>query len=294
MRKGIGALEKYLKTLSNLSNLQLRVITSLILVPALCLIVYIGGALFLISATIVLALGAWEFNHLYLHNPANRTSTIFMVSMVAIMCLCRYFFGFYWSWRLFSLCFMLSMVYGVSSFERGNDAAAIGFATLVTGVVYLGWLGSYLIALRQLDQGLVWVVFTLFVTFSTDIGAFFFGRLFGRHHMFTRVSPKKTWEGYFGGIVFAVGIAFLAHRFVAPVTQLMTWYETLLFAVAVAVICPFGDFGESMLKRSFAVKDSSNLIPGHGGILDRLDSILFSMPIAFWFYEIVNSRISQP
>lgn len=111
--------------------------------------------------------------------------------------------------------------------------------------------------------------------------------------MFTRVSPKKTWEGYFGGIVFAIGIAFLGHRFVPSVARLMTLVETLLFALAVSVICPFGDFGESMLKRSFAVKDSSNLIPGHGGILDRLDSILFSMPIAFWFYEVVNSRIPQ-
>lgn len=287
-------MENYPKTIRNLTNLQQRIISAVILIPALCVVVYIGGALFLVVATFVLALGAWEFNHLYLHNPANRTSTIFMVSMVVAMCLSRYFFGFHWSWRLFSLCFMLSMVYSVSSFERGNDAAAIGFATLVTGVVYLGWLGSYLIALRQLDQGLVWVVFTLFITFSTDIGAYCFGKLFGRRHMFTRVSPKKTWEGYFGGIVFAIGIAYIGHQFVPAVSQLMSCRITLLFATAVAVICPFGDFGESMLKRSFAVKDSSNLIPGHGGILDRLDSILFSMPIAFWFYEIVNSRIAQP
>ena len=123
---------------------------------------------------VFLGLGAWEFHHIYLNKPDNRTSTIFMVAMVVIMCLCRYFFGFNWSWRLFTLCFMLSMVFSVVSYELGDDAAANGFSTLVTGVVYLGWLGSYLVALRQLDDGLVWVAFTVLLAISADLSAFIF------------------------------------------------------------------------------------------------------------------------
>lgn len=274
---------------NKLTNLQQRVISSLVLLPTICVMIYVGGIVFLLMACTILGLGAWEFNHLYLKHQGNRTSTIFMVTMVVVMCLCRYFVGFDWSWRLFTLCFMLSMAYSVVSYELGNDAAGNGFSTLVTGVVYLGWLGSYAVALRQLENGLTWLVFMLFLTFSTDIGAFIFGRTFGRHHMFTRVSPSKTWEGYFGGVVFTLLIAFIAHSLFPLVRSLMPLRYALGFALAIAVICPIGDFGESMLKRSFQAKDSSNLIPGHGGILDRLDSVLFSMPIAFWFYELVNS-----
>ena len=273
---------------AKLTNLQQRILAATVLLPLVCFLIYAGGLVFLAGAVVFLGLGAWEFHHIYLNKPDNRTSTIFMVAMVVIMCLCRYFFGFNWSWRLFTLCFMLSMVFSVISYELGDDAAANGFSTLVTGVVYLGWLGSYLVALRQLDDGLVWVAFTVSLAISADLGAFIFGRLFGRRHMFTRVSPKKTWEGYFGGIAFTVGVAALAHAVIQGVQGLMSLKLVLAFAVAVAVVCPFGDFGESMIKRSFGVKDSSNLIPGHGGVLDRLDSILFSMPIAFWFYEIVN------
>ena len=269
---------------NRLTNFQQRVLSSVVLLPATCIMIYVGGVVFLLMACVFLGLGAWEFNHLYLKHQGNRTSTIFMVTMVVVMCLCRYFVGFDWSWRLFTLCFMLSMVYSVVTYELGNDAAGNGFSTLVTGVVYLGWLGSYAVALRQLENGLIWLVLMLFLTFSTDIGAYIFGRTFGRHHMFTRVSPSKTWEGYFGGVFFTLCIALIAHSFFPPVRSLMPLRYALGFALSIAVICPFGDFG-SMLKRSFQAKDSSNLIPGHGGILDRLDSILFSLPIEFWLYE---------
>lgn len=276
---------------NKLSNLQQRVISALLLLPVVCIPVYLGGFWFFLAATIALGIGVWEFNHIYLQNPVNYTSTAVMVLMVVLMCIVRYYFGFDWSWRLFAVCFMLIMVYSTVSYEKGNDHAANGFATAVTGLVYFGWIGSYAIALRGLDDGLIWVIFTFVMTWSADIGAFFVGRIFGKTHMFKRVSPKKTWEGYFGGVIFTVLIAYLAHSFVPQVRSLMIMKEVLLFGFTISVVCPFGDFGESMLKRSFNVKDSSNLIPGHGGVLDRLDSILFSMPIAFWFFEIVNSQI---
>ena len=196
-RNATAVLENCRRMTAKLTNLQQRILTAAVLLPLVCFLIYAGGMVFLIGVVVFLGLGAWEFHHIYLNKPDNRTSTIFMVAMVVIMCLCRYFFGFNWSWRLFTLCFMLSMVFSVVSYELGDDAAANGFSTLVTGVVYLGWLGSYLVALRQLDDGLVWVAFTVLLAISADLGAFIFGRLFGRRPSWDTPSwgTAPPWSG---------------------------------------------------------------------------------------------------
>lgn len=158
-------------------------------------------------------------------------------------------------------------------------AARVG-VRLVAGLLYLPVLLSFLSRLRRLDDGVGWVFMALAGTWLADTGAYFAGRAFGRRKLFPRISPKKTWEGAFGGMAGAVFGAWCVQQLVLP--DLATIHVVVLGA-AVAWIGVAGDLVESMMKRSFGVKDSGSILPGHGGMLDRLDGVLFTAPF-LWLY----------
>jgi phosphatidate cytidylyltransferase len=154
--------------------------------------------------------------------------------------------------------------------------------------MYAG-LFSYIYALRYHDYavgaraGTALVVLPLLLTWATDIGAYAFGRAFGKKKLIPAVSPGKTVEGAVGGLGLTIIVCLLYVRFILmPYAQLgLTIQGAVLFAIVISVAAQIGDLAESLLKREAGVKDSSRIIPGHGGILDRFDSILFVMPIAF-------------
>ena len=127
-------------------------------------------------------------------------------------------------------------------------------------------------------NGAMWIFFLLTVIFANDTGAFYFGKLFGRHKLYPLISPNKTWEGSIGGLLtsFFAAFVFLRIIIIHPVN-----IKIFLLVLSLSVIGQIGDLLESMLKRNHGIKDSGNIIPGHGGILDRLDSILFSIPVLY-------------
>ena len=169
----------------------------------------------------------------------------------------------------------------------------LGFLFLLLGPVYIGFLLGHGLSIRDLsgdagDFGRSWLLFTLLVVFACDTGAFAAGRLAGRHRMAPRVSPNKTWEGAAGGFAASVGAALLvglAFDLTVPV-----WQQALIGAVA-SVAAQVGDLFESALKRAANVKDSGSIMPGHGGILDRMDSILFALPAVFYMLLAVGLRL---
>jgi phosphatidate cytidylyltransferase len=154
-----------------------------------------------------------------------------------------------------------------------NAPRRIGLALL--GTVYPGLLISELVLLRQLERGAWWIILAITVTWMNDTCAYFVGRAFGKHKLYQRISPSKTWEGAFGGALGSIAGALVVQHFWIP--QLPFWGAMLIGAGA-AVLGPIGDLSESMLKRSFGVKDSGHLLPGHGGMLDRIDALLFNAP----------------
>ncbi len=169
----------------------------------------------------------------------------------------------------------------------------LGFLFLLLGPVYVGFLLGHGLAMRDLtggdgDLGRAWLLFTLLVVFACDTGAFAVGRLVGRHPMAPRLSPNKTWEGAAGGFAVSVGAALL----VGVVFDLTVplWQQALIGAVA-SVAAQAGDLTESALKRAANVKDSGSIMPGHGGILDRMDSILFALPAVFYMLLAVGLRL---
>ncbi|MDP2920070.1 MAG: phosphatidate cytidylyltransferase [Dehalococcoidia bacterium] len=165
------------------------------------------------------------------------------------------------------------------------------WAWTFAGILYIGWLLGYIVALRHLDGGRDWVFFALFCTFGSDTAAFFIGRATGRHKLSPSISPAKTWEGAIGGVLGAVGISllFLLDTPVSLATQLSVW-QAIMLAVLVSISGQLGDLVESLFKRNVGAKDSGKLIPGHGGILDRMDSVVFAVVVVY--YWVLLSQIS--
>lgn len=156
--------------------------------------------------------------------------------------------------------------------------------TLFT-VLYVGLLLSFLGLIREFSHGWQWLLMVLAVTFSADTGAFFAGKFFGRIKLAPLISPGKTVEGVLGGLVLALGVTFF---FKAFIFKEMTVEDGLWIGGIAGLVGPVGDLSESLLKRSVGVKDSSNLLPGHGGFLDRVDALLFTAPAVYWYLAYIR------
>ncbi len=170
-----------------------------------------------------------------------------------------------------------------------KEGAFLGWAWTMAGILYVGWLLSLLVGLRDLDGGRNWVFFALLITIGSDTTAFFIGRALGKHHLAPHISPGKTWEGAIGGIGGAILVSFLfssSRLFTLDnplYLQDFSYWQAILLSILVSVFGQLGDLVESLLKRNMGVKDSGKLIPGHGGFLDRIDSVIFA-GVAVYYY----------
>ena len=163
-----------------------------------------------------------------------------------------------------------------------KEGAFAGWAWTIAGILYIGWLLSYLVALRELDDGRNWVFLALFATFGSDTAAFFAGRALGRHKLSPHISPQKTWEGAIAGLLGAIVISLL-FTIPTPLSLPLSYGQAILLGLLVSIFGQLGDLAESLLKRSMGVKDSGRLVPGHGGFLDRMDSIVFASIVVYYY-----------
>ncbi|MFQ5455031.1 MAG: phosphatidate cytidylyltransferase [Nitrospirota bacterium] len=153
-------------------------------------------------------------------------------------------------------------------------------AVVFLGIIYISWLLSYLILLRNLLNGRMFLFFLFLVIWMGDTAAYYIGRHFGRHKLSPRISPNKTIEGAIGGLMASLAIAFISRLWFLPILSLK---DCLYLGIILSLLGQIGDLSESMFKRSSGVKDSSNLIPGHGGLLDRIDSLIFTAPFLYYY-----------
>ena len=165
-------------------------------------------------------------------------------------------------------------------FLAGTDRERVGgsIAATLFGVVYVPFLGAHVVMMRSLHHGAAITICYLGLTAFYDIGAYAFGSLFGHHLIAPEISPKKSWEGAIGATFFISIVALAAGPFIRP----FGLWSALTLAIAVAILAPLGDFAESLIKRDLDVKDMGSILPGHGGLLDRIDALLFVAPAAFW------------
>jgi phosphatidate cytidylyltransferase len=160
-------------------------------------------------------------------------------------------------------------------------------AMTLFGVLYLGLTLSTLSMTRLLPQGEWLIFFLLLVTWASDTGAYYVGTLFGRHRLAPTISPKKTVEGLVGGLIGAIIVAYTARWWFLPE---LSGLDCLILGTLLTITGLWGDLAESAMKRSVGMKDSGGILPGHGGMLDRLDSLLFTAPV-FYYYVTLASRL---
>ena len=177
--------------------------------------------------------------------------------------------------------------------QKLNPTGIETMAVTLFGLIYVAWLGNFITRINFADHnGRYFVMFLVVVTKFTDMGAYLIGSTLGRHKMIPRISPKKTWEGTVGGILFAVGGAVMCLYWPHSLSQGicasgMNLTHALMLGLLLGAAAVIGDLAESLIKREANVKDSSNILPGHGGALDMLDSFLFTAPLLYVYMRLV-------
>jgi phosphatidate cytidylyltransferase len=255
--------------------LRTRVISAIVLLAMVAVPTILGGLPFFVLVAAAGALAAWEY--VGLMRQGGYEPILLLCLLVVLVAIAAPF----WS-PIIPTGFTLALLVAgslVATLWHRSAAPVTDWALTLAGALYLGVLMSYFVFLRGLDDGLAWVLTAAAAVMVADAGAYFAGRAFGRHPWWPRHSPKKTWEGYLAGA--ALG----ALATVALGTWLLnlSLIESLGLGLAITLLAPLGDLAESMIKRQVGAKDSSNLIPGHGGVLDRLDSLLIALPVAYFW-----------
>ncbi len=255
-----------------------RVVTGLILIPAVVYIVLYTSAFWIFAAVSVLTLLSFlEFNSLsVLKARHSRTDTLGVLAGVSVPAV-LYFCGKEAVLPAIAGALFIFLLSGLFDGRELKDSATdIAFKTM--GVVYIALPFSYLIPLRGLENGRWWILFLLVLIWSNDTFAYITGKAVGSHKL-TSISPKKTIEGAMGGVI-GGGVA--AGLFNFFLNMGLSYASVAVLAVVIGLVALTGDLAESLLKRAAGVKDSGSLLPGHGGILDRVDSLIFPIPLLYY------------
>jgi phosphatidate cytidylyltransferase len=290
-----------------MSELALRILFSVVAAPLALWIVLAGGAPLAALLAVVSAIGAWEFYRIARASGAHPLDDA-GIALAGLLPLAvhAHYLGLLSARPAIAATVVLALL-AATIWLRGVDGGPLGAAaTTVLGVVYTAGMLSFGYAIRYHDTvigydvvgakqlslgslalsvapGGVLLIFPMVVTWASDIGAFFVGRTIGGRKLIPSVSPGKTVSGAVGGLLASMLVSWLYARSVlVPVASLgFTPWGALGFGAMISVAAQVGDLFESLLKREGGVKDSSRIIPGHGGVLDRFDSLIFVMPVAF-------------
>lgn len=280
-----------------LAGLWQRLVSALFLIPIVIALVVCGGWFAFSGAVIALVLGTFElrnmFAHKHWHPPLLLSLGIGLDFLVAAMVL-----SMGHNLMLFLLILSLGIsILIVTSFgwliltRKTLESALLDWALTIASAFYLGWPLAFFLVLRGPDfgasnPGFWWLLALFFMVWANDTFALLTGHYFGHTKLAPNISPAKTWEGFGGGLVFTVIAAFVFTMLLPGAfgyTLHVTWYIALALGVLVTIAATIGDLAESLLKRGTGVKDSGTIVPGHGGLLDRMDSLLFAVLVVFFF-----------
>jgi phosphatidate cytidylyltransferase len=261
-------------------NLLVRIASAAVLVPLLVLaILWRRDEAWLFGVHAAVAIGIVEFYWIALRDDPVWMRVVGValgVELSATMVWCPRPEALYGSVVLAVLA--TSIMHLLRFGELKSAAARAG--VMIFGQLYLALLLTPLALLKRLPDGSDWILLTLMLTFFGDTGAYAAGRMFGRHKLYPAISPGKTVEGAVGGLLFSFSAAVLAKVWYMPQLR---WIDAALVTIPGGALAQCGDLVESMFKRGYGVKDSGKLIPGHGGLLDRIDALLFSTPYVYLY-----------
>ena len=256
-----------------MSNLMKRVLAGAVGIPLILAASYYGGIYFLIFSVIVSSLALWEFCIMFEKKelaPLKFSGIIISAAVIIIL---------YTDWKyLLTVIFAMTVIFTTAEIFRAKKNP-LNPAILLFGIIYITFPFVLLNALIKLaDFEIVILIFILIWT--CDTAAYFGGRMFGRHQL-SPISPNKTWEGSVAGFIFTIIVSLIIH-FIFPEKVNLT--DAVVIGLITGIFSQAGDLFESLLKRHCEVKDSSEIIPGHGGVLDRFDSLIFVAPLIFIYF----------
>ncbi len=259
----------------SIGNTTIRIIVSAIAIPAIVLASYFGRFYFFTFAFGIGVVSYYEFWLFVKNKDINANLTLGVLSVgLLITNTFKNFIDFY------SLLILILVILTITELFRNKGSAIFNIGSTLLGVLYFGLFASALVAIREFylvdyEHGGLLIISIFASIWFCDSAAFFGGSALGKHKLFPRVSPNKSWEGALFGLLFAI-IAMVISKVV--IINFLTWVDVIAIGLIVGIIGQIGDLIESLFKRDARVKDSSEIVPGHGGIFDRFDSLLYSAP----------------
>jgi phosphatidate cytidylyltransferase len=266
-------------------SLGARFLMAVCFLPALWIVTWQGGAYFMLTIALMVFFGSRELYGMLEASGLRPSSIAGMGCALGLVFYAWFRDGVYLDLVL-ALSVLLLMVLELR--HRTVEDAAKHIGTTILALLYVGWFGSHFVLLREMPRlsgmdysfGADFVFLAVVYAWGSDTGAYVIGKAIGKRPLLARVSPKKSIEGALGGLFFAALGGYIAHltfagEFLGPVTA-------VVLGVVVATVGQFGDMVESLLKRDLAFKDSAAILPGHGGVLDRFDSLFFAVPVTYY------------
>ena len=280
-------------------QVALRWLTAVIVIPIVLVLVWFGGWVAFAGAMLAMVAGLSELHYMIRHAGYHRPLIAISVGLSLLFLVA----AMLPAQRLLILEIGLSVAvlaaFPVLFLRQQLEGAIFDWSLTLAMAIYLGWPVSCLLLLRgndpatiqflptfalYLPRGSWWLLTTLLGVWGCDAAAFFSGRYMGRHRLAPHISPGKTWEGAAGGLVVAV----LATLLCTVLPLGVPWYLAIVMGLLIGVAAILGDLAESLIKRQFHVKDSGQIMPGHGGMLDRIDSLLFAVIVVFLFAQFIG------
>lgn len=262
-----------------------RTITALLLLALILPAIYYGGWLYSLYVGAFVALAAWEYVQMFRAMNFEPSAAMTVGGVVVVLAMRAF-----WpagATAAFAALILSAMTFHLVSYERGRTEAALDLVICLGGIAYLGWIAAYMLDLRGLPNGAWWVLLVFPVVWLADTGAYLIGARYGRHKMFVRLSPKKSWEGYLAGAVGGtLSAGFLAFAYTRFGHLDLSIFQGLALGFILSTVTTLGDVGESLFKRFANAKDSGSLLPGHGGSFDRIDSLIWAGVVGYFWIRL--------
>ncbi len=272
-----------------LNNLSKRIIAALFGIPLIIILSIAGKIPFILFALFIGIVSFFEFSKMLKQRRYYPNLQIGFIAITVIILNAYFQFA-----EFEKLCLIIIPILLFSEMFRKKESAIADIGVTLIGIFYIGLFSASLIKIREFysdsfflyDQGGYLIVAMFASIWVCDSAAYFIGSAFGKHKILTRISPKKSWEGGIAGLLFSVlTMIVFKHLFL----ELITIQDAVIMGLIIGLFGQAGDFVESMIKRDANVKDSSSLIPGHGGIFDRFDSVIFSSPLIYLYLSFFGS-----
>lgn len=263
-----------------------RTLSGIVIIAIGLALIFAGGWVYAVGLGVILAIAAWEYARLFETGGYAPAKWILTLGTFAIALSGKLLNSLY-SEAAFGLVILAILLNAVISYGKHQGSAAFDLSINLGGLVFISYLGIYLAKMRFLPDGMFWLFQCLLPAGLSDVGAFAIGMLFGKHKIAPKLSPNKSIEGYLGGLLTSMLVGFGTGLTLNRYNPTFNGIQGLWLGLIIGAICPLGDFAKSIIKRQFGAKNTGTLIPGHGGVLDRIDTWLIAGIVSYLMIQLI-------